>query len=133
MTAQTRDDLSAVPGIAPIRDAATAGFVFNHTMLRIRDPKASLDFYTRVLGFALARTVDFEQAKFSLYFLVLAELDDMPDGDEDRRPWLARRRGVLAPTHNHGTQSPHGPVYHAGNRQQSGRATRRESECHKGK
>src|SRR3546814_56844 len=61
MTAQTRDDLSAVPGIAPIRDAATAGFVFNHTMLRIRDPKASLDFYTRVLGFALARKVDFEQ------------------------------------------------------------------------
>src|SRR3546814_16828236 len=71
MTAQTRDDLSAVPGIAPIRDAATAGFVFNHTMLRIRDPKASLDFYTRVLGFALARKVDFEQAKFSLYFLEL--------------------------------------------------------------
>src|SRR3546814_6286602 len=105
MTAQTRDDLSAVPGIAPIRDAATAGFVFNHTMLRIRDPKASLDFYTRVLGFALARKVDFEQAKFSLYFLVLAVLDDMPDGDEDRSQWLARQRGVLEMTNNHGNES----------------------------
>src|SRR3546814_3229388 len=58
-------------------------------------PISSLDFYTRVLGFALARKVDFEQAKFSLYFLVLAELDDMPDGDEDRRQWLARQRCVL--------------------------------------
>src|SRR3546814_7490583 len=120
MTAQTRDDLSAVPGIAPIRDAATAGFVFNHTMLRIRDPKASLDFYTRVLGFALARKVDFEQAKFSLYFLVLAELDDMPDGDEDRRQWLARQRGVLELTHNHGTESQPGPVYHDGNSEPRG-------------
>src|SRR3546814_18790702 len=106
MTAQTRDDLSAVPGIAPIRDAATAGFVFNHTMLRIRDPKASLDFYTRVLGFALARKADFEQAKFSLSFLVLADLDDMPDGHEDHRQWLARQRRVLELTHNHGHQSP---------------------------
>src|SRR3546814_1400658 len=103
MTAQTRDDLSAVPGIAPIRDAATAGFVFNHTMLRIRDPKASLDFYTRVLGFALARKVDIEQAKFSLYFLVLAELDDMPDGDEDRSTGPARKRGWRERTHNQDT------------------------------
>ena len=115
MTAQTRDELAAVPGVEPIRDAATAGFVFNHTMLRIKDPQVSLDFYTRVLGFSLARKVDFEQAKFSLYFLVLAELDQMPDGDEERRQWLARQRGVLELTHNHGTESQSGPVYHDGN------------------
>jgi lactoylglutathione lyase len=120
MTAQTRVELAEVPGVAPIRDAATAGFVFNHTMLRVRDPRASLDFYTRMLGFALARKVDFEQAKFSLYFLVLAELDDLPDGDEERRQWLARQRGVLELTHNHGTESQPGPVYHDGNREPRG-------------
>ncbi len=120
MTAQTRAELATVPGVAAIRDAATAGFVFNHTMLRIKDPRASLDFYTRVLGFSLARKVDFEQAKFSLYFLVLAELDQMPDGDEDRRQWLARQRGVLELTHNHGTESQPGPVYHDGNSEPRG-------------
>ena len=120
MTAQTRDDLAAVAGVAPIRDAATAGFVFNHTMLRVRDARASLDFYTRVLGFSLARKVDFEQAKFSLYFLVLAELDQMPDGDEERRQWLARQRGVLELTHNHGTESQPAPVYHDGNSEPRG-------------
>src|SRR3546814_17500663 len=101
MTAQTRDDLSAVPGIAPIRDADTAGFVFNHTMLRIRDPTASLDFYTRVLGFALARKVDFEQAKFSQFFLVLAELDAMPDRAEDIRQSLSRTRVLPQLPHHH--------------------------------
>lgn len=120
MTAQTRADLSAVPGVAPIRDAATARFVFNHTMLRVRDPRVSLDFYTRMLGFALARKVDFEQAKFSLYFLVLAEVDELPDGDEARREWLARQRGVLELTHNHGTESQAGPVYHDGNSEPRG-------------
>jgi lactoylglutathione lyase len=120
MTAQTRVELAEVPGVAPIRDAATAGFVFNHTMLRVRDPHASLDFYTRVLGFSLARKVDFEQAKFSLYFLVLAELDALPDGDEARREWLARQRGVLELTHNHGTESQPGPVYHDGNSEPRG-------------
>ena len=120
MTANTRADLAAVPGVAAIRDAATAGFVFNHTMLRIKDPQASLDFYTRVLGFSLARKVDFEQAKFSLYFLVLAELDALPDDDEARRQWLARQRGVLELTHNHGTETQPGPVYHDGNREPRG-------------
>src|SRR3546814_12841941 len=103
MTAQTRDDLSAVPGIAPIRDAATAGFVFNHTMLRLRDPQASLDFYTRVLGVALPRKVDFEQAKFSLYFLVLAELAAIPAVDEDLPQCLATPRRVPQIPHKHHT------------------------------
>ncbi|GAB2493981.1 lactoylglutathione lyase [Pseudoxanthomonas sangjuensis] len=121
MTAQTRAELAAVPGVAAQRDAATRDFVFNHTMLRVKDPRASLDFYTRVLGFTLARKVDFEQAKFTLYFLVT--VDDagaIPDGDEERRQWLAQQRGVLELTHNHGTELESGPVYHDGNREPRG-------------
>ena len=41
MTAQTVADLATVPGVAP-RDAATGGFVFNHTMLRVKDITKSL-------------------------------------------------------------------------------------------
>lgn len=115
MTAQTLADLANVPGVAP-RDAATRDFVFNHTMLRVKDPVASLDFYTRVLGFTLVRKADFEQAKFSLFFLAL--VDDtaaIPDDEDARREWLARQPGVLELTHNHGTESQDGPVYHDGN------------------
>jgi lactoylglutathione lyase len=121
MTAQTRAALAQVPGVAAERDTATRDFVFNHTMLRVKDPVASLDFYTRVLGFTLARKVDFPDAKFSLYFLVL--IDDagvLPDDDEARRQWLAGQRGVLELTHNHGTEQQDGPVYHDGNRDPRG-------------
>ncbi|WP_101925111.1 lactoylglutathione lyase [Luteimonas rhizosphaerae] len=115
MTALTRAELASVPGVAA-RDAATRDFVFNHTMLRVKDPTASLDFYTRVLGFTLVRKVDFEQAKFSLLFLVLVDDDAViPDDDATRKAWLARQRGVLELTHNHGTETESGPVYHDGN------------------
>ncbi|NZA28628.1 lactoylglutathione lyase [Luteimonas sp. SJ-92] len=121
MTVRTRAELAEVPGVASDRDAATRDFVFNHTMLRVKDPRASLDFYTRVLGFTLARKVDFEQAGFSLYFLVLVDAAAaLPDADEARREWLAQQRGVLELTHNHGTEAQEGPVYHDGNSEPRG-------------
>ena len=115
-TTTTRAALAQVPGVAGERDAATRGFVFNHTMLRIKDPQASLDFYTRVLGFTLVRKLDFAEAKFSLYFLVLADdASAIPDDDAARKQWLAERPGVLELTHNHGTEAEDGAVYHDGN------------------
>ena len=117
----SRQDFAGTPGLAAERDAASRGFVFNHTMLRVKYPTASLDFYTRVLGFTLVHKVDFEQAKFSLYFLVLADdAADLPADDEARREWLARQRGVLELTHNHGTETQDGPVYHDGNSEPRG-------------
>jgi len=112
----TQAELAAVPGVASGRDADTCGFVFNHTMLRVKDPQRSLDFYTRVLGFTLARKVDFAEAGFSLYFLVLTEdAAAIPDGDAARKQWLARQSGVLELTHNYGTETQAGAIYHDGN------------------
>ena len=50
-------------------DAATAGFVMQQTMLRIKEPKRSLDFYQRILGMTLVKQLDFPQWGFSLYFM----------------------------------------------------------------
>ena len=115
MTADIRTELAAVPGVAP-REAATRGFVFNHTMLRVKDPVASLDFYTSVLGFSLVRHESFEEAAFSLYFLAM--VDDparIPADPIERKAWIANQPGVLELTHNHGTEAQDGPVYHDGN------------------
>ena len=49
--------------------AETQGFVFNQTMMRIKDPAASLDFYQQVLGMTLYQRVDFADMSFSLYFM----------------------------------------------------------------
>lgn len=122
----SQSSLDALPGVTATPDAATRDYVFNHTMLRVRDPRAALDFYTRVLGFTLVRKLDFEQAKFSLYFLVLiadrsqipggdGPDGDGPDADAQRKQWLAQQRGVLELTHNWGTENQPDFRYHDGN------------------
>lgn len=116
-----QNELDAVPGVTAQPDAATRDFVFNHTMLRIKDPKASLDFYTRVLGFTLVRKRDFAEAKFSLYFLVLvSDPAQIPAEEPARGQWLLSQRGVLELTHNHGTEDDAGFAYHHGNSEPRG-------------
>ncbi|MFC3551585.1 lactoylglutathione lyase [Lysobacter cavernae] len=111
-----QSELNAIPGVTADRDAATHQFVFNHTMLRVKDAAKALDFYTRVLGFTLVRQRVFDEAKFSLYFLVL--VDDparIPAEEPARGEWLLSQPGVLELTHNHGTQNDPGFAYHDGN------------------
>ena len=57
------------PGVSAAAPEATRGFVFNHSMLRIKDPQVSLAFYTGIMGMRLLRKLDFPEMKFSLYFL----------------------------------------------------------------
>ncbi|MEI2454081.1 lactoylglutathione lyase [Lysobacter firmicutimachus] len=116
-----QNQLDAVPGVTAAPEAATRGFVFNHTMLRVKDPAASLDFYTRVLGFTLVRRRDFDEAKFSLYFLVLvADKSAIPAEEPARGEWLLSQPGVLELTHNHGTETDAGFAYHHGNSEPRG-------------
>lgn len=117
----TLASLQSQPGVAAQPPAETTGFVFNHTMLRVKDAAASLDFYTRVLGFRLLDQRDFAEARFSLYFLALLSAGtQIPEGDDARRLWLAGLPGVLELTHNHGTETQDGPVYHDGNQDPRG-------------
>lgn len=95
----------------------TSDFVFNQTMLRIRDPKASLDFYTRVLGMTLIQQLDFPEAEFSLYFLGFVRESDepLPADRVARTAYAFRQKAVLELTHNYGTENDPAPVYHNGN------------------
>ncbi|EMD33780.1 hypothetical protein CERSUDRAFT_108057 [Gelatoporia subvermispora B] len=84
------------------RSAETAGYQFNHTMIRIKDPKRSIQFYTEVLGMELLSEAKFES--FTLYFFAY----DHSGGtltDREKKNSRFNREGVLELTHNHGTES----------------------------
>jgi len=108
-------ELNHLPGVTAQPDAATAKFVFNHTMLRVKDAEKSLDFYTRILGFSLVEKREFIDAKFSLYFLVLVDRQQIPQDNAARNEWMKSIPGVLELTHNHGTENDAEFTYHDGN------------------
>ncbi|KAJ1848130.1 Lactoylglutathione lyase [Coemansia sp. RSA 2703] len=81
---------------------------YNHTMYRVKDPKASLKFYSEILGMQLVDEHHNPEAKFSLYFL---GYKDPASQGLDR---LARQ-GLLELTHNHGTEDDAAFSYNTGN------------------
>jgi len=77
---------------------------FAQTMLRVKDPKPSLEFYTKYMGMQVVREKHFDD--FSLYFLAT-----VPAGQTKADP----AQPVLELTHNHGTESKDTFVYSTGN------------------
>eukprot|EP00897_Mesotaenium_endlicherianum_P000440 jgi/Mesen1/10397/ME000081S09780 len=104
------------PGLAENLDDATQTYIMQQTMYRIRDPKLSLDFYSRILGMRLLKRLDYPEAKFSLYFMGYEDPSSVPQDDVERMTWLTSRRATIELTHNWGTESdPDFKGYHSGN------------------
>ena len=109
------------PGVCASPSVASQGFVLNHSMLRVKDPAVSLDFYTRIMGMRVLRKLDFPEMKFSLYFLAVAELAQSAHSDQgERTAWTFSQSGILELTHNWGTESDPDFKYHDGNAQPQG-------------
>ncbi len=79
----------------------TDRYVLTHTMLRIKDPARSLPFYEEVLGMRQVTRLDFDEARFSLYFLQAGGHPDPADGTIEQ---TFSRAGLLELTHNWGTE-----------------------------
>lgn len=118
-----RRHFEQAPGLHDAVVPETEGYVFNQTMLRIKDPERSMDFYTRVMGMRLVRKLDFPEMKFTLYFL--AYLDDrqaqmVPADDGHRTTFIFGREAMLELTHNWGTETDDNFSYHNGNDEPQG-------------
>jgi lactoylglutathione lyase len=97
--------------------SATRGFVMNQTMMRVRDPVASVAFYRDVLGMTQLDRYDFPEMKFSLYFMgYLADGESIPADAGERAEWVFNRPALVELTHNWGTESDSNfGGYHNGN------------------
>jgi len=97
--------------------AATAGYVMNQTMLRVRDPEISVNFYRDMLGMTLLDRFDFEDMQFTLYFMgYLDPNEQIPKDKAERARWVFGREALIEITHNWGTENDKDFAgYHDGN------------------
>lgn len=96
-------------------DSVTSDFIMQQTMLRVKDPKKSLEFYSKVLGMRLLSTLHFPSMKFSLYFMGYEKASDIPKDPQERRRWAFTRPATIELTHNWGSESDPDQKYHNGN------------------
>ncbi|MCM2973421.1 MULTISPECIES: lactoylglutathione lyase [Larsenimonas] len=104
------------PGVCDRAPEQTQGFRLNHTMVRVKDPQASLAFYSTVFGMRLLRALEFPEMQFTLYFL--GHVDDetqLPEDDGERTVWTFSRTGLLELTYNWGSEKDPEVSYHNGN------------------
>ncbi|CAH2042857.1 unnamed protein product, partial [Thlaspi arvense] len=147
MASDLKESPSNNPGLHTTLDEATKGYFMQQTMFRIKDPKVSLDFYSRVLGMSLLKRLDFPEMKFSLYFmgyeivfflvgiaiykevqgtidvndLIFIDTASAPSNAVDRLVWTFGQKATIELTHNWGTESdPDFKGYHNGNSEPRG-------------
>ncbi|KAK7747253.1 Lactoylglutathione lyase [Cytospora paraplurivora] len=77
----------------------TKNYKFNHSMIRVKDPKASVKFY-EFLGMKLVKKLEFPEAKFDLYFLGYDSPKALSHGNS-----TFDREGLIELTHNYGTEN----------------------------
>ncbi|GMJ08884.1 Glyoxalase12, Glyoxalase I;3 [Hibiscus trionum] len=103
------------PGLQTPPDV-TKGYFMQQTCFRIKDPKISLDFYSRILGMSLLKRIDVPELKFTLYFMGYEDVSTAPSDRIDRTVWTFSKPATIELTHNWGTESdPEFKGYHTGN------------------
>lgn len=94
------------------------------TMMRVKDPIKSLEFYCDVLGFKLVMYREFPQWGFNVYFVAPVDSVNIPPvvGDDRTEQWryCMNLPGCLELTYNYGTEQQEGLVYNTGNADTTG-------------
>ena len=93
----------------------TKDFVMQQTMMRVKDPKVSLDFYCNILGMQLIHYLDFPQWKFAVYFVGYVDKANIPVNSKERWEYCLKTPGCVELTHNYGSENEDGKIYNTGN------------------
>lgn len=98
----------------------TEDYVMQQTMMRVKDPKKSLDFYCNVLGFKLIHYSEFPKWKFNVYFVAPVSSSAVQSTPEGRWNHCMKTPGCIELTYNYGSETEEGKVYNTGNADSTG-------------
>eukprot|EP00546_Thalassionema_frauenfeldii_P011613 CAMPEP_0178927086 /NCGR_PEP_ID=MMETSP0786-20121207/18954_1 /TAXON_ID=186022 /ORGANISM="Thalassionema frauenfeldii, Strain CCMP 1798" /LENGTH=206 /DNA_ID=CAMNT_0020602403 /DNA_START=140 /DNA_END=760 /DNA_ORIENTATION=- len=102
------------------RPAEAKDYIMQQTMIRVKDPMKSLEFYCNVLGFKLVMYREFPQWEFNVYFVAPVNSADIPPTPEEQWNFCMRTPGTIELTWNYGSEKEDGLVYNTGNGDSTG-------------
>ena len=111
---------NAVDKTENVKETDPSTYRFNHSMIRVKDPKASLEFYQETMGMKLLRTSENTSNGFNLYFLGYPTDAEVPKESANGVSSIADREGILELTWNYGTEKDSSFKYHNGNDEPQG-------------
>lgn len=121
MSSETTPKLDVSQFMQGDRPDGTTDYIMQQTMIRVKDPMKSLEFYCNVLGFRLIMYREFPQWQFNVYFVAPVSAADIPQGDEAAQWELCMKTpGTIEITWNYGTEKEDGMVYNTGNADATG-------------
>lgn len=94
-----------------IKDTNLESYRFNHTMIRVKDKIASLNFYQQIMGMNLLYTLEIPEAGFDLCYLGYPSATKS-DPSSCEIPF---HEGLIGLTWNYGTEKDPELSYHSGN------------------
>jgi len=102
------------------RPAETKDYIMQQTMVRVKDPEASLKFYCDVLGFNLIMYRELPQYEFNVYFVAQVDPSLIPKTPEEQWKLCMTTPGCIELTWNYGSETAEGKVYNTGNSDSTG-------------
>mmetsp|Transcript_13580 Transcript_13580/g.20040 ORF Transcript_13580/g.20040 Transcript_13580/m.20040 type:complete len:254 (+) Transcript_13580:71-832(+) len=102
------------------RPSETKDYIMQQTMIRVKDPQKSLEFYCNVLGFKLVMYREFPQWEFNVYFVAPVDAATIPSTPEEQWNFCMRTPGCIEVTWNYGSEKEEGLVYNTGNGDSTG-------------
>ena len=79
--------------LAGNKPSQTQDFIMQQTMIRVKDPKISLEFYCNILGMRLIHYLDFPQWNFSVYFVGYVDKARIPENAKERWEFCLKTPG----------------------------------------
>eukprot|EP00933_Yihiella_yeosuensis_P061324 TRINITY_DN64128_c0_g1_i1.p1 TRINITY_DN64128_c0_g1~~TRINITY_DN64128_c0_g1_i1.p1 ORF type:complete len:220 (+),score=51.89 TRINITY_DN64128_c0_g1_i1:171-830(+) len=124
MTTPTVEGFDVASYYSAPHNKDTEDYIMQQTMVRVKNPKVSLDFYTKVLGFHLIMHRDFPQWGFTVYFVAYmpkveadAKIKELAAMTAEQQWDLCMKTpGCVELTWNHGSETEaDAKIYNTGN------------------
>lgn len=116
----TLDVSSYMTGPTP---EGTEDFIMQQTMVRVKDPKKSLEFYCNVLGFKLIMYSEYPEWKFNVYFVAPVSSSTIQSTKVGQWNHCMTTPGCVELTWNYGSENEEADkIYNTGNADSTGTA-----------